>query len=528
MASQPHRDRAWSHPITLRFGLASTLLGIVAAASPPAQDPSAGRATPPSSASSSAPGAGTVTAPPPPSTTTITVPVAPSNSEVAPVAPGSTTAVPVTPGATTVVPVAPGTTSVNIQDPSAAGSTRPGATINVPIPAADPARPGGGVVIPVPGADPTAPGGTITVVPAAPKPPVAPRKPRDTDAPTIKPELTAPATEERTVETNDPAAATSPGNASAAAATEAAEATKPRIRTNFFQAARDSLFGRTDYATWEPLRLNTLFTEGWDEAWIGPPNGLKGGPRQGWIGAADGNFYRLGFLSFNYTRALAQGGDGYAGGFTLYTPLSRRLLLITQVPFFNSNLSSITVGKQTFPTTTPGQGGTTTGTRRHIPSGFGDLGLTARVMLREFENFSLTAELTVQTPTGYRPTGAGQALVTPGVQFWWNFRERWVLRGGFNPAIGTNRQAGGTTLISQLAVGRTFTKHDVPIFGDFTVYLASNTFNNVSKGTTETTLGPGFRTHLGKSFYFLGATTMPITGPRPYEESATFWIMKVY
>ena len=246
----------------------------------------------------------------------------------------------------------------------------------------------------------------------------------------------------------------------------AVEPVKPRIRTSFFQAARDSLFGRTDYATWEPLKLNTFFSEGWDEAWIGPPRGLRGSPRQGWIGGANGNFYRLAFLSFDYTRALAQGGDGYASGFTLFTPLSRRLLLITQVPFFSSNLPSIAVGKQAFPVTTPGRGGTTnpvTG-RHHIPSGFGDLAFTWRVMLKEIENFSLTAELTVQTPTGYRPEGAGQALVTPGVQFWWNFAERWVARGAFNEAIGTNRQAGGTTLVSQLAIGRTFTEHDVPLF----------------------------------------------------------------
>ncbi len=427
-------------------------------------------------------------------------------------APGSTTVVPITPGATTVVPVAPGTTSVNVQDPSA-GPGKPGATINVPIPTADPAKPGGGTVIAVPGMDPNAPGGTITIVPDATKPAVDPNKPKDTDAPTIKPELSTPKTEEVSVETNAPAAMAAPAGA-------AAEEIKPRIRTNFFRAAQDSLFGRTDYATWEPLRLRTLFTEGWDEAWIGPPNGLRGGPRQGWIGAADGNFYRLGFFSFNYTRGLRSGGDGYAGGFTLYTPLSRRLLLITQIPFVNSNLASVTIGKQTF--TNP----TTSGVYHR--AGFGDLAFTPRVMLFEKENFSWVAEVTIQTPTGYRPSGAGQALVTPGTQFWWNFAERWVLRGGFNPAIGTNRKAGGTTLISQLAIGRTFTTHDIPIFGDFTVYLASNTFNNVSNGATTSTLGPGFRTHLGKSFYFLGAFTQSVTGPHPYENSSTFWLMKVY
>ena len=484
------------------------------------QDPSAGRTTPPASLASSAPAAaGATGAQAAPTTTRGTVPVAPSNTAVAPVAPGSTTTVPVTSGATTVVPVAPGTTSVIVQDPIAKDPSNPGAQITVPLAAADPTKPGGPVVVPVPGADPTKPGGTVTVVPEAADP-NDPKLPTNSASPLIKPELTAPATE--TITTTEP---TAPG----ASTSEPAKPTGP-IRTSFFQAARDSLSGRTDYAEWRPVTLRTLFTEGWDEAWIGPPNGLKGGPRQGWIGAADGNFYRLGFFSFDYTRALSQGGDGYAGGFTLYTPLSRRLLLISQIPFVESNLPTLAVGKQQFPSTNSGtgSGGSTNHPSGRTPTGFGDLAFTPRVMLFEKENFSLTTEVTVQVPTGYRRLGAGQTLVTPGIGFWSNFAERWVLRGSFNTAIGTNPQAGGTTLVSQLAVGRTFTKHDVPIFGDFTIYLSSDTLSNVTKGTTQETLTPGFRTHLGKSFYFLGGLGVPVTGPRPYQESATFWIMKVY
>ena len=511
---------------TWPWALTTGLLAIAAPAAS-AQDPSAGRTTPPASSASSAPaaGAGAVVAPAVPSTTTVTVPVAPSNTAVAPVAPGSTTAVPVTPGATTVVPVAPGTTEVKIQDPSAVDPAKPGASITVPIPAADPAKPGGGTVVPVPGADPTKPGGTITIVPDATKPPVDPDKPKDTDAPTIKPELTAPATAEVTVPNPDSFAATIDPAATA-------PAKKPRVRTSVLGAARDSLFGRTDYADWEPLKFSTLFREGWDEAWIGPPNGLKGGPRQGWIGAADGNFYRLGFFSFDYTRGLGQGTDGFAGGFTLYTPLSRRLLLITQVPFVNSNFSAITAGREQLPTggdgTGTGAGAGGSGPNGRRGTGFGDLSFTPRVMLFENENFSWTSGMTIQIPTGDASSGGGRAILTPTTSIWWNFRERWVVRGGFSTAVGTNRQAGGTTLLSRIAVGRTFTKHDVPIFGDFTVYVASNTFNNVTTGTTLSTIGPGFRTHLGNSYYFLGATTIPLTGPRPYEEGATFWIMKVY
>jgi len=44
---------------------------------------------------------------------------------------------------------------------------------------------------------------------------------------------------------------------------------------------------------WRPLGWRTLFLEGWDEPWASPPNGEGGAPRQGWLNAYDGVFYRL-------------------------------------------------------------------------------------------------------------------------------------------------------------------------------------------------------------------------------------------
>ena len=149
-------------------------------------------------------------------------------------------------------------------------------------------------------------------------------------------------------------------------------------------------------------------------------------------------------------------------------------------------------------------------------------------MLLEADDFTLVAQSSIQTPTGYRPAGAGQAIVTPGVQFWWNFAAGWVVRGGFNAGVGTNRQAGGTTLLSQLAMGKVLTPHDVPLFGDFTIYLSANAFDTVSSSRTTATLTPGFRTHLGRDWYALGGVGVPVTGPRPFEENAIFWLMKTF
>ena len=76
------------------------------------------------------------------------------------------------------------------------------------------------------------------------------------------------------------------------------------------------------------MPLRTLFSEGWDEPWVAEPND-SGDAQQGWIDAADGNFYRLYFLSYTFTNRLSRGGNGHTGAYTVYTPLSRRLELIT-------------------------------------------------------------------------------------------------------------------------------------------------------------------------------------------------------
>ena len=45
-----------------------------------------------------------------------------------------------------------------------------------------------------------------------------------------------------------------------------------------------------DPQRWRPLSFSGFFTEGWDEAWVSPPAGGGGAPRQGWLNAFDGVF----------------------------------------------------------------------------------------------------------------------------------------------------------------------------------------------------------------------------------------------
>jgi hypothetical protein len=233
--------------------------------------------------------------------------------------------------------------------------------------------------------------------------------------------------------------------------------TGPRVVQGIFGTITESVFGHPDPDTWAPLPLSTLFSEGWDEAWVPSPNGSGGAPRQGWINAADGNMYRLWF--FTFAEAFNQGpkGNAYLGAYTLYTPLSRRLLLITNIPYVLRNNAG-----SGLPIISPT--GLTQPSKDHTT--FGDISFTPRVLLHETQDFSLKAEVAALVPTGNQPL-AGKTALTPAVSFWNNFAGGWVIRGGIGDFIPLGG-GGSDTLISQLAIGQTLTDHDVPLFGDFT------------------------------------------------------------
>jgi len=284
----------------------------------------------------------------------------------------------------------------------------------------------------------------------------------------------------------------------------------------------ESICGKPDPDTWRPLPCSTLFSEGWFEPWVPPPIGSGGAPRQGWIDAADGNFYRVWF--FTFAQAFNQGNksNAYLGAYTLFTPLSRRLLLITNIPFVERNGvgSGLPISSGPSGLNTP-----RTGTRNQTT--FGDLTFTPRVLLHETQDFTLTSELAVTVPTGNQPL-TGKTALTPAVAFWNNFAGRWVIRGAFGDQIPLGG-GGFDTLISQLAIGNILTDHDVPLFGDFTLYVSALVDTPLSHGQrTSMRLTPGMRTHLGRDWYFLAGVPMPVTSARLGDIGMIFWFMKVW
>jgi hypothetical protein len=289
----------------------------------------------------------------------------------------------------------------------------------------------------------------------------------------------------------------------------------------FSEVILESICGQPDPDSWRPLPCSTLFSEGWLEPWVPSPNGSGGAPRQGWINAADGNFYRLWW--FTFAQAFNQGpkSNAYLGAYTLYTPLSRRLLLITNIPFVQQNV--VTSG---LPIAGGPSGLTTRTTTRHQTT-FGDLTFTPRVLLHETKDWTFTAEAAVTVPTGNPPL-AGKTALTPAVAFWNNFAGRWVIRGAFGDQIPLGG-GGYDTLISQLALGCTLTDHDVRLFGDFTLYVSAVVDTPLRDGQhTSMTLTPGMRTHLGRDWYFLAGLPTPLTSARIGDIGMIFWFMKAW
>ena len=296
--------------------------------------------------------------------------------------------------------------------------------------------------------------------------------------------------------------------------------TPSRVEMGCLDTIVESLCGKPDPNTWRPLRFSTLFSEGWNEAWVPSPNGSGGAPRQGWINALDGNLYRLSFFTFAQAFNSQPKGNAYLGAYTILAPLNRRLELIINIPFVVRNNAS-----SGLPILNPSNPRATATTKSH--SGFGDMSFTPRVLLHETKDFSLTSELAVVVPTGTEPLAGHTATLVPAFGLWSNIAGGWVIRGGLGLAIPMN--GSGDNLISQLAIGNTFTDHDVPLFGDFTVYLSSVVNTELANGNqTTVVLTPGMRTHLGHDCYFLAGLPIPVTEQRVGDIGMIFWFMKAW
>jgi hypothetical protein len=265
---------------------------------------------------------------------------------------------------------------------------------------------------------------------------------------------------------------------------------------------------------WRPLSLGTFFTEGWDQAWVSPPTGEGGAPRQGWLNAEDGVFYRLGIGTMGWAKNFLGGGDQYTGGTTLYLPLNQRFEFRVDVPIIVSNDGR-------------------SGTDRSVTGG--DFQVTPRFLLGETRDFTHSLDVTLRTPTGDTENYQGIAAVAPKYNFWWNAWRGMVVRGGVGGFFpynhdGTREVGARQTFNSNLALGYYLTPHEMAPIGDLVFYASANLaqFMNGPSNTTTFTITPGFRSHLGHDFYLLGGVEVPVTSPEPYDYQVLGGLMKVF
>ena len=265
---------------------------------------------------------------------------------------------------------------------------------------------------------------------------------------------------------------------------------------------------------WQDLSYSNLFSKGWDKSWSSPPNGGGGAPRQGWLNAYDGVFYRLSIATFGWQHGI-NGGDGYNNDLISYTPLNQRMEIQTDIPIMTS---------------TPGESG------RNSETNFGDFTIAPRIILSESKNVTQLFSLAFRTPTGDVFNGNHVASIGPKYQFWANSWKGLVVRGGAGfevPYSGDITRSGARSFFeANLAVGYYFTPHDFTPVGDLVGYVSTNVSQPIdNRGTTNNTfvsMTPGFRTHMGQNWYLLGAVEVPVTSNAPYDYQVQSGIMKVY
>jgi len=287
----------------------------------------------------------------------------------------------------------------------------------------------------------------------------------------------------------------------------------------FSEMAMESITGDVYSAKaaekWQELSYSDFFSKGWDKPWVSPPNGGGGAPRQGWLNAFEGVFYRLGIAVFGWQHDLVNSGDGYSGNLVNFTPINQRFEIQTDISMV-SNIGPSASGPQT---------------------NFGDFKVIPRFMLSQSKNLTQTFNITFRTPTGNSNNLAQNiAAVTPEYHFWANWWKGLVVRGGtgfFLPYGGDLYGSGArSTFNANLAIGYYFTPHDLTPIGDMVWYVATNVSqpidNRAETSNTFVSLTPGFRTHVGGDWYLLGAVEVPVTNPQPFDYQVLGGIMKVF
>jgi Putative MetA-pathway of phenol degradation len=289
----------------------------------------------------------------------------------------------------------------------------------------------------------------------------------------------------------------------------------PPIRTGPIDTVFESLFGDAATPTWTPLYFSELFTQGWNQPFVYSPSSDSGAPRQEWLNAFNGVFYRQWTLDYNYRSGVMPSGNADIGTWSIFAPLSRRLELYISVPFVDYR-------RVTDPTLASGPGSpisrsATVSSTSPYKATFGDVTFTPEVLLHETQNTSIMSILAIRTPTGATGAGNGATSLGPQIQFWQGLPNRWVVRGGAGVTVPLTPTGLRTTVDTNLTVGKFLTLDEVRYFKQFTVYFAVNnsaTTDNRGPGGDTLTILPGIRFLIIPNTWFLYGIEIPLVAPR--------------
>src|SRR5262249_1893713 len=151
-----------------------------------------------------------------------------------------------------------------------------------------------------------------------------------------------------------------------------------------------------DPSRWRELSWSTFFTEGWDEAWVSPPPGGGGAPRQGWLNTFDAVFYRLGIATYGYAHNFLENGNQNSGLLQFYLPFNRRFEFRIDIPVAVSNRGATDTDYET---------------------NFGDFQIMPSFILSETRDVTQSFNVLFRAPTGSTFNVNGVAAITPTYEF---------------------------------------------------------------------------------------------------------------
>jgi hypothetical protein len=277
--------------------------------------------------------------------------------------------------------------------------------------------------------------------------------------------------------------------------------------------AYESLFAdinaESEQTAWRPLTLRSFFSDGWREPFVEPPIGKDATPRGGWVNSFEGTFFRSWFFSFSFAEDVDHNGNEYHGGYTIYTPLNRRLEFRLDLPFVVSNKGGL-------------------GNTYH--DHFGDLVVSPRFLLSEFQNFSQVFAVNVRTPTGSHVNGNGLSSISPHYQFWYSPRPNWAVRGGTGATVRTGG-GGSTSYFANLGIGRHWSRIERAWLNDSWLSLVLNLETPQFGGSPNPaylSLTPGYRVKIYEDWFLLVGLECPVVRESLFNVQPIFLFMRQY